>query len=110
MQLRRAARDVERGNVSAGEKTKHYIHGLAAHHFCSRRARLDMAVNTREITVAPHVDLKNVDRVPLEIAATPMNLLSKSLHERLRYLISFLLVSHSPCLSLRAAIRTRPAN
>src|SRR5262249_45696175 len=59
---------------------------------------------------APHVDLKNVDRVPLEIAATPMNLLSKSLHERLP---TCLLVSPSPyllvCL-LWAAIRTRPAN
>src|SRR5262245_4291735 len=83
MQLRRAARDVERGNVCDGEKAQNAVNDFPAHHFCSRRARLDMAVNTREITVAPHVDLKNVDRVPLEIAATPMNLLSKSLHERL---------------------------
>src|SRR5262245_65874078 len=97
MQLRRATGDIEGGNVCDGEKAQNAVNDFPAHHFCACRPGLDMAVNTREITVAPHVDLKNVDRVPLEIAATPMNLLSKSLHERLP---TCLLVSSSRLLPI----------
>src|SRR5215510_12948130 len=101
MQLRRAAGDIKGGNVCDGEKAQNAVNDSPAHHLCACRPGLDVAVNAGQITVAPHVDLKNVDSPPLEIAATRLNLLSKSLHESLPYLISL-----SPRLSLSLFVFT----
>src|SRR5215510_1015170 len=82
MQLRRAAGDIEGGNGCDGEKAQNAVNGFSAHHFCACRPRLDVAVNTGEITVAPHVDLKNFNRAPSQFVTVWMEFLHEKLHGR----------------------------
>ncbi len=69
VQLRRSAGDIESRNVGARKKSQHRIDILPAHHLLARRSRFDMAVNARQVAVAPEIHLQHVDSPALEAIA-----------------------------------------
>ena len=69
VQLRRAAGDIESRNVRGAKKTQHRVDIFPAHHLLARRPRLDMAVNARQIAIAPQIDLQDIDGAALKATA-----------------------------------------
>ena len=77
VQLRRAAGDIESRNVASSKKAQHRVDILPAHHLLARRPGFDMAVNARQVAVAPKIHLQDIDGAALEAVAVRCSLSAK---------------------------------
>lgn len=80
VQLGRAAGEIQSGNAAAGEKREYGIDGFAAHHFCARGTRFDMAMDAREVAVTAEIHLQRINPAPGQWRAELANFLTKRLH------------------------------
>src|SRR6188508_2422671 len=80
VQLGRAAGEIQRGNAAAGEKREHGFDSFAAHHFCARGTRFDMAMDARQVAVTAEIHLQRINPAPGQWRAELANLLTKRLH------------------------------